>query len=881
MVYKKKEQAKTFSPNKVKRCVKKRLSGNLSKPSASGGLASSTQIRNIPAETNIKVIVRIRPPNENELQLNSKIIVKVLNDKVLIFDPKEKESAFYYQGVVQKGRDLLKKQNKELQFIFDKIFDGTSTNTDIFEGTTKDLITNLLDGYNCSVFAYGATGAGKTHTMLGSCEDPGLTYHTVAELFSQIEKQTRYYEFDLGVSYLEIYNENVQDLLHKSEQLYLREDSKCAVIVAGLKIIPIKNAEELLSLLAKGNKNRTQHPTDANQESSRSHAVFQVYIEITNKLDRQVRYVKLSMIDLAGSERASATGCKGARFKEGANINKSLLALGNCINNLADGIRHVPYRDSKLTRLLKDSLGGNCQTVMIANISPSSINYEDTYNTLRYANRAKKIKTSVKKNIMSCEMNIAEYIKIVEEQKKEINFLKNKLVAFESGLVKVPSEPKETKVEEAIDNLPKEIDNFADIKNKLLDLLNKKKLLNEKILSLESADKILCCRMHYKKVADQRLHNLTTAVDVLLPEQQNASGKTRVNKSLDYFKRQRNSLKTQIEVTWKELCAVEMEIQKINGEVLSKHLNEKLADVSSVKIQEIGRCILQQQLEHLKKITSLQQCEMHSMCNIIKLISSTLQSYYSMMCGYGIVTQNMKEEFKQLIKSLEGIRNIKWSDSEMIDEEKDFYSLSCLSILQLKDPLNNEIPIFTESIISDKEHKSENIQSDLDTTFSLTKCETENLIEVMNTTTTLSEESETIAVTNNEQILIENRNKRDLNNIIPLQNKTKKHVLLDRNHINNKPTKQFKKFTSKQRNLNHTVESPGKENKNTQKHQPVMSARSIAILNSLKVDKINLSPCFSKKETGALSQVIPLKVVRTKERRGLESAHPYQKPKQK
>ncbi|KAK2588897.1 hypothetical protein KPH14_001758 [Odynerus spinipes] len=871
MVYKKKEQAKTFSPNKVRKCAKRRLSGNVSKPSTSGSVTSSVQVENNKSETNIKVIVRVRPPNDNELQLNSKIIVKILNDKVLIFDPKEKENPFYYQGVVQKGRDFLKKQNKELQFIFDKIFDDSSTNTDIFEGSTKDLITNLLDGYNCSVFAYGATGAGKTHTMLGSSKDPGLTYHTVAELFSQIEKQSKHYEFNLGVSYLEIYNENVQDLLHKSEQLQLRED-RCKVIVAGLKIIPIKNAEELLLLLAKGNKNRTQHPTDANQESSRSHAVFQVYIEITNKSDRQTRYVKLSMIDLAGSERASVTGCKGARFKEGANINKSLLALGNCINNLADGVRHIPYRDSKLTRLLKDSLGGNCQTIMIANISPSSLNYEDTYNTLKYANRAKKIKTCVKKNIMSCEMNITAYIRMVEEQKKEINFLKQKLVAFESGLVQIPPESKETKVIEEIDNSP-------EIRNKLLDLFNKKRELNEKMLSMESADKILCCRMHYKKVADQRLHNLTAAVNILSPEEQNASGKTRLNKSLDYFKHQRSSLKMQMEMTWKELCAVELEMQKINTEILSNNLSEKLANTSSIKTQEIDKCIMQQQLEHVKKITSLQQCELHSMCNIIKLISSTLQSYYNMMCGYGIVTQNMKEEFKQLIKSLEGIRNIKWFDSEMVDEEKDFYSLSCLSVSQLKDPLNNQIPVFTKSITCDQEHKSENTENTLSTTFNLATCETENTVEILNTTITLDEKPETIISTTNNEQSLEDSNKSNLSNSISSESKAKKHVLSDRNHTNNKtPIKQFKKIAHERKNLNH-VRLPGKENKNTQKHHSVMSAKSIAILNDLKVDKIKLSPCLLTQESKITLGDVSLKAVRTKERRGLGSAHPYQKPK--
>lgn len=133
------------------------------------------------------------------------------------------------------------------------------------------------------------------------------------------------------------------------------------------------------------------------------------------------------MIDLAGSERGSATGYLGDRFTEGANINKSLLALGNCINSLADGHRHVPYRDSKLTRLLKDSLGGNCQTVMIANVSPSSLSYEDTYNTLKYAMRAKKIKTNVKRNVVNVEMHVEQYVQMAEQLKREVSLLKRQL----------------------------------------------------------------------------------------------------------------------------------------------------------------------------------------------------------------------------------------------------------------------------------------------------------------------------------------------------------------------------------------------------------------------------------------------------------------------
>ena len=545
MVYNKKDLAKAFSPNKIKKFTKKRLSGNL-KPSTSG----STMRSETGAETSIKVIVRVRPHNDRENQENYRTVIKVVDDKMLIFDPKEEENPFFYRGVVQKGRDLLKKQNKELQFVFDKVFNMDCSNQDVFEGSTKELIINLLDGYNCSVFAYGATGAGKTHTMLGKEDDPGITYRTMAELFNQIELQKENRGFELGVTYLEIYNENVQDLLHKSGPLHLREDGRCGIIVAGLQIITIHSPDELLSLLAKGNKNRTQHPTDANEESSRSHAVFQVYVNITNKLDGQVKHVKLSMIDLAGSERASATGCKGARFKEGANINKSLLALGNCINNLADGIKHIPYRESKLTRLLKDSLGGNCQTVMIANISPSSMSYEDTCNTLRYANRAKKIKTNIKKNIVNCQMHVTGYIKMVEEQKKEIAILKQQILALENGSKMVSSEPRDVKVQDETNKL------LIEMNDRLENLYDRKRSLNEKILALESSDKILCCRIQYKKAADDRLHNLTTAVDALTQQEQNASGKLRLNKSLQHFKRQRDGIRSQMEMVWNELKKV-------------------------------------------------------------------------------------------------------------------------------------------------------------------------------------------------------------------------------------------------------------------------------------------------------------------------------------
>lgn len=290
------------------------------------------------------------------------------------------------------------------------------------------------------MFVYGATGAGKTHTMLGNCTERGITFMTMEHLFSQMELLENERKFDIGISYLEVYNEQVMNLLTKTGPLRLREDGSGGVVVNGLCLKPINSAVELLELLALGNQNRTQHPTDANAESSRSHAIFQVHIRMTNKQNNQKNLVKLSMIDLAGSERAASTKCMGQRFKEGASINKSLLALGNCINKLADGSKHIPYRDSNLTRIIKDCLGGNCRTVMIANVSPSSLTYDDTYNTLKYAGRARKIKTTLSVNMVKSnlpkEMLVkqlngkleenAKLLATIEELKKKITIMESK-----------------------------------------------------------------------------------------------------------------------------------------------------------------------------------------------------------------------------------------------------------------------------------------------------------------------------------------------------------------------------------------------------------------------------------------------------------------------
>lgn len=281
-------------------------------------------------------------------------------------------------------------------------------------------------------------------TMFGSeISGPGILPLTIIDIFRMMEKRKHEKTYRVTVSFLEVYNENIHDLLvpqnGKAVNHEIREDKTKGIVVSGLSEHECHNADQALELIQRGISNRTQFGTAANAQSSRSHAVFQINVQQTDRtanIQADVGVGKLSLIDLAGSERASVTKNRGARLVEGANINKSLLALANCINALGKnkGKGYVPYRNSKLTRLLKDSLGGNCRTVMIANLSPSDLCYDDTYNTLKYANRAKNIKTLVKKNIHNVNFHITKYLKIIDELRIEVQELKIQLQTKEKEL---------------------------------------------------------------------------------------------------------------------------------------------------------------------------------------------------------------------------------------------------------------------------------------------------------------------------------------------------------------------------------------------------------------------------------------------------------------
>ncbi|KAG8411507.1 tubulin-dependent ATPase kip3 [Metarhizium acridum] len=355
-------------------------------------------------------------------------VIKVVDDRCLVFDPPEDNPVQRFsRSVVPTSKKV-----KDQVFAFDRVFDENTTQSDVYEGTTKNLLDSVLDGYNATVFAYGATGCGKTHTITGTAQHPGIIFLTMQELFEKIEDRSQEKSTELSLSYLEIYNETIRDLLVPGGSqggLMLREDSNQAVTVFGLTSHHPKNVQEVMDMIIQGNEYRTVSPTEANATSSRSHAVLQINISQKDRnadVNEPHTMATLSIIDLAGSERASVTKNRGVRLTEGANINKSLLALGSCINALCDKRQraHVPYRNSKLTRLLKFSLGGNCKTVMIVCVSPSSAHFDETQNTLRYANRAKNIQTKVTRNVFNVNRHVKDFLVKIDEQMALINELK-------------------------------------------------------------------------------------------------------------------------------------------------------------------------------------------------------------------------------------------------------------------------------------------------------------------------------------------------------------------------------------------------------------------------------------------------------------------------
>lgn len=469
---------------------------------------------------------------------------------------------------------------REVSFGFDGVFGMEISTPALYNSSVSSLVSSVLQGYNATVFAYGMTGAGKTHTMFGNLlfpqvQDPGLVPLALMDFFKAIN-QTESCDITVKVSYLEIYNEQIRDLLTEKpvlrpQGLLLLEDGSRGMLIPDLTELPVSSLPDLMPILVAGNSRRTMAPTGANQFSSRSHAVLSL------SLSQLSSHSKLTLIDLAGSERASHTDNRGLRLLEGANINRSLLALGNCINLLSDASKRgkfVPYRDSKLTRLLKDSLIGRDKAVMIACISPAWSCYEETVQTLKYAERAGRIRVKAVRNVREVEETGAEYRNVIEKLRGEIEVLKGKLREKEKGT-------------EGVDALGQDLmhnlEEFLELKQSLLDIdsLNAENHLQIAVLSSPS---------DINRIQSNISDNEIVKNALLTNLQANLSRKNALQRSLLGLKDVKMKDKLELQVAYQALRLEKEDLYLQNQEMRQKMRDrEKESEEKAKVIEEMRR----------------------------------------------------------------------------------------------------------------------------------------------------------------------------------------------------------------------------------------------------------------------------------------------------
>jgi len=449
---------------------------------------------------NIKVCLRIRPMSLQEKSRNDTSCIEPVSNEQLILSHK----------------------NLRRSYTFNIVFAPESSQEDIFFNCSIDkLIDSALDGYSVTIFAYGQTGSGKTYTIMGRDDAinekilsnnkfSGIMPKSIKYIWSTVgNRQQKYY---IKVSFLEIYNEQINDLLNPSNtNLQIRWDQKQGFFVEGLLVIECKKPQDIVEIILQGTKNRKKGSHDLNKDSSRSHSILTVYLisEYNSGGESYKKYGKISFVDLAGSERLKETNSKGGMLKETGNINKSLFVLGKVISSLTDKKntnQHIPYRDSKLTMLLMDSIGGTAKTLMIACVSPSSVYSDETMSTLNYASRTMNIKNKPLVQMDSKE-RAAEGLREENELYVEENeFLKNEFMKLlgmvpdmnSGGLTNEDIEnykisqgfKSNEEIDREIERLKVENDELRKIKESQMkenkNLSDENNILNNKLINLEN-----------------------------------------------------------------------------------------------------------------------------------------------------------------------------------------------------------------------------------------------------------------------------------------------------------------------------------------------------------------------------------------------------------
>jgi len=381
----------------------------------------------------VKVCCRVRPLNKKELASHgTESCINVTDEK-----------AFWNND---------KAAGKPKEFVFDRCFGPESTQQEVYKYAAEPIVASIIEGYNGTVFAYGQTSSGKTHTMEGPDRvDPemqGVVPRMISTIFDKIYNESDMIEFHISVSYFEIYMEKVKDLLNpKNDNMNIREHPQRGIYVDGAREILVSSPDDVHNVMTQGSNSRSIAVTNMNEHSSRSHSVFMLTVSQTNMEDLSKKSGKLYLVDLAGSEKAAKTGASGQKMEEAKKINASLTCLGIVITKLTMQGTHIPYRDSKLTRILTESLGGNAKTCLIICCSPSVYNDAETLGTLQFGERAKMIVNKAKVNrelsIPELKQLVAKLEKKIASQQKYIKTLEGKL---DDNGIELPEEGQEIAV---------------------------------------------------------------------------------------------------------------------------------------------------------------------------------------------------------------------------------------------------------------------------------------------------------------------------------------------------------------------------------------------------------------------------------------------------
>uniref|UniRef100_A0A6Q2X899 Kinesin-like protein n=1 Tax=Esox lucius TaxID=8010 RepID=A0A6Q2X899_ESOLU len=670
-----------------------------------------------PAECTIKVMCRFRPLNSSEVTRGDKYIPKFQGEDHVVL------------GVSY--------------FDFDRVFQPNTTQEQVYNACAQKIVKDVLEGYNGTIFAYGQTSSGKTHTMEGNLHDPdgmGIIPRIVQDIFNYIYSMDENLEFHIKVSYFEIYLDKIRDLLDVSKtNLSVHEDKNRVPYVKGCTERFVCSPEEVMDTIDEGKSNRHVAVTNMNEHSSRSHSIFQINVKQENTATEQKLSGKLYLVDLAGSEKVSKTGAEGAVLDEAKNINKSLSSLGNVISALAEGSGYIPYRDSKMTRILQDSLGGNCRTTIVICASPSAYNESETKSTLMFGQRAKTIKNTVCVNV---ELTAEQWKKKYEREKEKGKALRNTITWLENEL----NRWRNGEVERTVMSAGVPVDEQFDKEKAQAEVLALDNVPNDKPAStpnmpqlrLTDAEKDKCeveLAKLYKQLDDKddeinQQSQLAEKLKQQMLDQEELLASSR--RDHDNLQSELNRLQAENEASKDEVKEVlqaleelavnydqksqEVEDKTKEFEILSEELNQKTVSVLTSIDSELQK--LKEMTNHQKKrVTEMMSSLLKDLAEIgIAVGSNDIKQHE----GSGLIDEEftvarlylskMKSEVKTMVKRCKQLESSQSESNKKMDEN-DKELAACQLRIQQHEAKIKSLTEYLQNVEQKKRQLEENVDS--------------------------------------------------------------------------------------------------------------------------------------------------------------------------